>query len=178
MNRYKLRIYNTLRLLPAVFPIVAGCAAGPSPLAATGSSAQPDVDSPSVAPPADDSVVAVLFVNETTAVVETRFYATNDPIEPTADALFVPANLFTEDVGVAGLGLLDRESFDAIEFRCTENLVLGVAGGVFLDPDLGTELGEGTPRIVQEGLVFDCGAVITFTYKAEGDGYTVVVDHE
>ena len=55
---------------------------------------------------------------------------------------------------------------------------MGVAGGVFLDAELGTELGVGTPRVVQEGLVFDCGAVITFTYKIEGARYTAVVDLE
>jgi len=178
MKRRNLLFDNMLRLLVAACPFVAGCATGPYLLDGNGSSTEEEGDLPSAVLPPDKSVVDVQFVNETAAVVETQFYATNDPVEPTAEALFVPANLFMEDVGVAGLGLLNPESFDAIAFECTENLVLGVAGGAFLDPDLGTELGVGPPRIVQEGLVFDCGAMVTFTYKIEGDGYTVVVDLE
>ncbi|UCG16972.1 MAG: hypothetical protein JSV19_02845, partial [Phycisphaerales bacterium] len=71
MNRHKLFIYNVLRLFVAAFPVLAGCALDPSLLAGNESSTEPDGD-PSPDPlPADTSVVAVQFVNETAAAVET-----------------------------------------------------------------------------------------------------------
>jgi len=174
MNRHNLLYSMILSLILIAFP---GCTATVRP--GGGSDAGADgTDHPPVDPPADATTVVVQLVNETTVVVETQFYAAANLTNPSPADLFVPENLMTNGVGVASTGLLIPRTADDVEIPCTQNLVLGVAGGRFLDPDLGTEIGQGTRRIVPAGWVFDCGAVIVFTYKGESIGYSVDVNLE
>ncbi len=178
MKRRTVRI----RALTGVFVTsvaLAGCSAGPASEGAQGPSdnANSPGDNANSTVPGDASVL-VRFMNETNAVVEAQFHATLDAIGGSAESLFVPQNLVTDDIGVAGTGLLIPRSADTIEWHCSDGLVVGVAGGRFLDPDSGAELGAGTSRIIQQGLVFDCGAAITFTYQETGYGFTVSVSHE
>jgi hypothetical protein len=180
MNARNLCFRMVLRLAIAGTAALAGCAAR---FEAPGSESTANRNSPVTNPPAtDDSMVRVRFRNETTAVVETQFYATNESVATIPDDLFVPANLVTvtEDggIGVAGSGLLPPGTSDAIDFPCTDNLLLGTTGGRFQDAERGTDLGEGPRRWLEEGAVFDCGATITFTYKEEGDGFTVAVSQD
>ncbi|MBN1513003.1 MAG: hypothetical protein JXB13_13390 [Phycisphaerae bacterium] len=168
--------------LAGVFAIIAaltGCAAGPAPEGAQGPPTNgntPGENTNSSLP--GDASVLVRFVNETNSVVEVQFHATLDDIGSSEESLFAPQYLVIDGIGVAGTGLLIPRSADTIEWHCSDGLVIGVAGGRFLDPDSGAELGTGTPRMVQQGLVFDCGATITFTYQETGYGYTVSVSHE
>jgi len=67
------------------------------------------------------------------------------------------------------------QSTDSVEVPCVDGMVVATTGGVFRDPDTGEELGTGNQRILQQGLVFDCEAEITFVYRLEGDVYEVVV---
>ncbi len=161
-----------LLLVLATVGLGGGCETGVAPLAGSGAGA------PVPATADDESLVRVSFVNETDTVVETQFYVLPQGAGATVDQLMLPNNLVTEGVGVAGTGLLIPLTADHIEVACEDGLTLGVAGGRFLDPDTGEERGRGPARVVQQGLVFDCGAEIVFTYKAQGGGYTVVVDHQ
>ena len=179
MNARKFFIGNGLLIILAVVVGVAGCTVAPR--GATDDAADEGTETPAPTPVgggADLNTVLVRFVNATSAVVETQFYTTNDPVENVPDDLFQPANLITVGVGVAGRGLLIPLSADTIEIPCTEDLLLGTTGGRFQDPDLGTELGTGPARWLEEGAVFDCGASIEFTYAEEGDEFTVDVTHE
>ena len=164
-------------MLLSVLAVIGGCRATVTPGDGSGSGGDGS-NAPPVEPPADATTVVVQLVNETTAVVETQFYAAANLTNPSPADLFVPENLMTNGVGVASTGLLIPRTADDVEIPCTQNLVLGVAGGRFLDPDLGTEIGQGTRRIVPAGWVFDCGAVIVFTYKGESIGYSVDVNLE
>jgi hypothetical protein len=180
MNARNLRCRRVLRLLIAAGAALAGCAATFQP---SNSPSAANRNSSVTNPPAtDDSEVRVRFRNETTAAVETQFYATNEPVATIPDDLFVPANLVTvtadAGIGVAGRGLLTPNSSDSINLPCTENLLLGTTGGRFQDAEQGTDLGQGPRRWLQAGAVFDCGATITFTYKQEGDGFTVAVSQD
>ncbi len=176
--------HHTLRICgwTSVFVIAAalgGCAAPPPSDGTHGPSDNSNSagDNTNGSLPGDASVL-VRFVNETDVVVEAQFHATFDDIGGSVESLFVPAYLVVDDIGVAGTGLLIPKSADTIKWHCSDGLIVGVAGGRFLDPNSGAELGTGTPRILQQGLVFDCGATITFTYQQTGYGFTVSVSHE
>jgi len=119
-----------------------------------------------------DSVL-VAFVNLTSVDVDTEFYASNEEMADVEAELFVPANRIQVGIGVAGTGILLSGTDDSIEVPCTDDLVLGTTGGTFKDPDLGTSLGTGDVRILSEGLVFDCGATLTFTYSEDNGVFTV-----
>lgn len=119
-----------------------------------------------------DSVL-VAFVNLTSVDVDTEFYVANEPLDDVEAELFVPANRIQVGIGVAGTGILLSGTADAIDVPCSDDLVLGTTGGTFKDPDLGTSLGTGDMRILMEGLVFDCGDTLTFTYAEEGGEFTV-----
>jgi hypothetical protein len=157
--------------------IGSGCnVAGAGP-ATVGGGDGPGAEAPRSAGQVDPSMIRVVFVNETGAVVDTQFYVSANAGGDDADSLFVPANRVTDRIGVAGTGLLIPLVSDRLELVCATGMQLGVDGGRFLDRDTGEELGVGTRRVVEQGLVFDCGAEIVFTYKSVGEDFTVAVDH-
>lgn len=117
--------------------------------------------------------VTVRLANLTDAAVETSLYvSTNSLADPVAE-LFVPANLFTDRVGVAATGLIPPLDVDTIELDCGDELVVGTSEARFLDQETGDPLGTGNRRIVELDLVFDCGDQITFIYDREGNEYFV-----
>lgn len=150
--------------------VLAGC--GVSIGSPNGSGGGGDDDDRQSGDVAADTVL-VAFANSTSIDVDTEFYASNEPMTDVEAELFVPANRIQVGIGVAGTGILLAGTADAIEVSCSDNLVLGTTGGTFKDPDLGTALGMGDMRILSEGLVFDCGDVLTFTYSQDGDDYSV-----
>jgi hypothetical protein len=154
-----------------------GCATTATPSADAEPGTEPDPQTPSGDPASDDNRVSVVLVNETQNVIDAQLYATSEPIDPDPEFLFVPEFALTDNVGVAGTGLLIPLSADTIQIDCAPDLLIGVNGGRFLDRDTGEELGTGSIRVVQQGLVFDCGATITFTYKESERQYSVIVDH-
>lgn len=116
--------------------------------------------------------VTIRFENATTmAAVDVEFYATNDEIDTLPDDLFVSGNLFKENIGVAGSGLIQPLMFDQIEFPCTNDLVIGTTGGTFLDNESGEDLGTGTQIVAQETLLGLCGGTVTLLYFREGSEY-------
>ena len=130
-----------------------------------------------VEPPSLDSV-RVEFRNLSTTAVDTQFYTTEDPTALLPDDLLVPDNLRQSGIGVAGTGILGPFHIDQVELSCSENLVLGTAGGEFLDADLGTVLGQGPVRFMQTGFQFDCGVTLVFEYSQTTGGYTVILFQE
>ena len=123
--------------------------------------------------PGPGPVVTLRLANLTEAAVEAEIYISTNAAHNTTETLFVEENLFTEGIGLAATGLLAPLSTDAAEMACTNGMVLGTAGGTFCDPQTGAELGAGAPRILQQGLVFDCNAEITLVYSFENGAYRV-----
>jgi hypothetical protein len=124
----------------------------------------------------DDDTVILRIQNSTRAAVRPQIYVGTNGADATADNLFVPENIYTNGVGLAGSGLMAPVSADDVEVPCFADLVIGTPGGEFLDDETGESLGSGPRRILQQGLVFDCGAEITLTFRETEDGYTTTVE--
>jgi len=125
--------------------------------------------------PTPDAVI-VRFRNLTLSdAVNVEFYATNDPLETIPDDLFAPENLVTASIGVAGTGIVQPRTEDAIAFPCTADLTLGTAGGSFADNESGEPRGLGNPRWAQEGPLALCGAVVTFQFSGSGTNFTTIL---
>ncbi len=123
-----------------------------------------------------DDVVAVAFRNLTTTdAVNVEFYATSDPLVALPDGLFLPGNLVSAHIGVAGTGIVRPLSNDVIEFPCDENLVIGTLGGTFSDDESGEFRGTGERRWAEAGPLGLCGNVVTFEFASEGGTFTTNV---
>ncbi len=125
-------------------------------------------------PPGMDEV-QIEFRNLSSTAVDTQFYLTNEPVEELPEELLVPDNVRRPGIGVGGTGIIGPGTLDSIKVPCSEELVVGTAGGEFLDADLGTPLGNGPVRFLQAGYQFDCGATIVFQYGETFGEYTVDV---
>ena len=125
--------------------------------------------------PTASSSVRVVLINATEAALETEFFVSSSPLTDPATDLFSGANLFITGIGLAGTGLLAPGEADSADVPCTDDLTIGTRGGKFLDAETGDDLGTGTTRVLQAGLVFDCGDDISFAYRLDGDQYTVEV---
>ena len=130
---------------------------------------------PAAAEPTGLDSLRVEFRNLSATAVDTQFYTTDDPAALLPDDLLVPDNLRRSGIGVAGTGILGPFSVDEVELGCSEDLVVGTAGGEFLDADLGTPLGQGPVRFMQAGFQFDCGASLVLEYSQTTGGYTVTL---
>ena len=122
--------------------------------------------------PDDQQIVALRLANLTDAAVDVEIYVSTNGEHNTAETLFVEENLYTDGIGLAATGLLAPESADSVEIDCTEGMVIGTTGGTFYDVETGDELGVGSARILQHGLVFDCAARITLVFREENGEYT------
>lgn len=123
----------------------------------------------------DDQVVLHLQ-NATRAAVRPDLYVGTNGSDATADNLFAPENIFTNGVGLAGSGLMAPVSSDDVRIDCASGLVIGTPGGEFIDDETGESLGTGPSRILVQGLVFDCGAEITLTFRQTENGFTTTVE--
>ena len=129
-------------------------------------------------PPSNDdqTKVTLRFVNLAADVgVDLEFYATNEPLDAVPDDLFVEENLVTEGLGFLGSGTLGPEWEDSIDFPCSEDLTIGTRGGTFRDAETNEELGVGVMRWATDRQMGLCGAVATFTFRPEGDGFTTAL---
>lgn len=126
--------------------------------------------------PVPQRFVTIRFANLSfTEAVHVDFYATNVPILNLPEELFVPANIITASVGVAGTGVVEARSTDEIKFPCTVNLSLGTTGGRFIDNESGEAKGLGTARWLQEGPLAVCDGVVIFAYRSETTGFDTTV---
>ena len=127
-------------------------------------------------PPSQDplplNVVQIEFRNLSAAAVDVQFHAADVSTNGLPDALFVPANRQTDGIGNAATGILTAGESDQIAYPCSDTLAVGTLGGQFLDPNLGSPLGQGPPRFVQSRYQFDCGANLVFEYNQTTGGYT------
>lgn len=128
--------------------------------------------------PPPEKIVTVQLANLTDAAVETSLYVSTNALADPATELFVPKNLFTKRVGVAATGLIPPLDVDTVEIECGDELTIGTSDARFLDQETGDELGQGNRRIIQLGLVFDCGDAITFIYDRENGAYFVDLNIE
>jgi hypothetical protein len=130
---------------------------------------EPTADQQNVLSPDE---VLVRFRNHLTSeAVDVQFYATNEPLGMVPDDLFVEANLVTRSIGLAGRGIIEPRTQDAITFPCTSNLTIGTLGGAFADAETGDALGQGVPRWAQEEPLGLCGTEIAFEFMPGTDGY-------
>jgi len=121
-------------------------------------------------------VITIRFRNLTAReAVNVEFHATNSELAVVPDDLFTPANLINASVGVAGTGIVQPVNVDIIEYRCTDTLTIGTAGGEFLDNESGEFRGRGAPRWLQEGPLALCGSVVTFEFLGDGGSFMTVV---
>ena len=103
--------------------------------------------------------------------VDVQFYVADTALSNLPDDLFLPENLVTASIGVAGTGIVQPQKDDVIELPCTDNLTIGTQGGRFTDNETGEPRGTGAPRWVQEGPVELCGSIVSFEFSAgESDG--------
>lgn len=131
-------------------------------------------------PTAPDTVLVVFRNLSITDAVQVNFYAALDPLSNLPDDLFVPANLNTAGVGVAGTGIVQPAQFDFLrDFPCTDDLVIGTSGGQFLDNDTGEVRGTSAARWVEASSVGFCGAAVTFTFSVEDGEFrtSIAIDH-
>jgi len=125
--------------------------------------------------PAPDQGIVLRLANLTDAAVDTELFMTTNATSNAMAELFVEENRLIDGVGIAATGLLAPLSSDEIALPCTEELTIGTSGGRFLDQETGEVLGTGTVRILQRGLVLDCGDEISLLYHRDGETYAVDV---
>lgn len=155
--------------LGATAALLTGCSATPTP---------PDDGN---GDPQGEETVLVVFRNLSgSQAVQVNFHATGEPLAVIPDDLFVPGNLYTTGVGVAGTGIVQPSQFDFVrDFPCSPSLILGTSGGDFLDNDTGEVLGASPPRWIEASAVGFCGGAVTFTFSSEdGEFFTSIsIDH-
>jgi hypothetical protein len=128
--------------------------------------------------PLPDQGVLLRLANLTDLAVETGIHISSNGAAATTETLFVPELLVTEGVGLAATGVMAPQTTDVVNLDCGTDMVVGTTGGLFRDVETGEMIGSGTPRILQEGLVFDCGATITLVYREEESAFSVTVTLE
>ncbi len=157
-------------LLAGVLVMAAGCEVTLSPNDNTNGN-----DNSGPEQPVPEASIVLRLANLTDVAVETEIYLSTNGLDVDSNSLFVPEHRVTEGVGLAATGVLAPDSTDVVDLACGEGVVVGTAGGLFRDVETGEVLGRGTPRILQEGLVFDCGATITLVYREEDGTFSVNV---
>jgi len=124
-----------------------------------------------------DQVVTIAFRNlATTEAVNVEFHTATAPLASLPDDLFVEQNSVTINIGIAGTGLLFPGATDILELPCNANLIIGTAGGKFLDNETGELLGRGQPRWLDATSVGLCGAIVGFTFEPVGDTFVTNVE--
>ena len=124
------------------------------------------------------NVVQIEFQNLSSVAVDTQFYAAEATSNGLPDGLFVPENLIRTEIGNAATGILSAGESDRIAYPCSDTLAIGTVGGEFLDPNLGSPLGQGPIRFAQSRYQFDCGATLIFEYNHTTGGYTTHIFEE
>ena len=123
-----------------------------------------------------EDIVVVIFRNlAVVEAVDVEFYSTTDPVENLPDDLFAEENLISANIGVAGTGIVRPLTNDWIELPCTENLILGTAGGTFSDNDSGEVRGTGNTRWARAAALGLCGTVVTFVFAGDGETFSTTV---
>ncbi len=113
----------------------------------------------------EEKTTVTIRVKNTTFVlgVAPQVYATPDAVvDPNAD-LFVGANRLFQTINF-GSGILPHGYTESVELDCADARVIGTLGGRFYKQD-GTVVGDGQTVILTQGLQFNCGDTLTFTYK-------------
>jgi hypothetical protein len=153
-------------VLSAVAGALAGCSGG----------VMPELVQPGDTVQVPEDMVAIRFANLTIAeAVDVQFYASDGPLDDLPDDLFVPANLVTTNIGVAGTGIIQPWREDFTLLPCTPGFTIGTRGGAFLDDESGEPRGVGTARWAQDGPLGLCGSVVTFEYAGRDGEFTTAL---
>ena len=81
--------------------------------------------------------VAVILANTSDFALDVQFHLSTDPGVVSQTALFAAGNAFRDGIGFLSLGILAPGETIARLFDCTDSLILGTAGGEFLDDESG-----------------------------------------
>lgn len=124
-----------------------------------------------VGPTGLEDGVAVVLVNTSDFALDVQFHVATDPEAITEAALFASDNAFLDGIGFLSLGILAPGETIARLFDCTGALILGTAGGAFLDDESGESIAEGsTVRFAALGPQFACGSLLTFEFIVDDEG--------
>lgn len=157
-------------LLTAVVSSAAGTLAGCSV------GVMPELVQPGETVQVPEDMVGIRFTNLTiTEAVDVQFYASDGPLDDLPDGLFVPGNLVTANIGVAGTGIIQPWREDSTLLPCTPGFTIGTRGGAFADNESGEPRGLGTARWAQEGPLGLCGSVVTFEYAGRDGEFTTTL---
>jgi len=107
--------------------------------------------------------------------VDVQFHVSNDPVDALPDGLFVAHNAVATGIGIAGTGILEPLREDSLELPCADGLVLGTAGGAFLDNESGELRGSGAARWVEDAPIGLCGRSVLFEFVNEFGTFTTRV---
>ncbi|MCA9242553.1 MAG: hypothetical protein KDA32_01260 [Phycisphaerales bacterium] len=122
----------------------------------------------------DPGTVTIRVLNRTNTTLDPEIYVAGSAV--TVSQLFSSSRKYTE-FGVGTLGLLGPFGSDSFTLTCAEARVLGTKGGAFGD-NLNNPDGTGRQIVLTQELVFDCGAVITFSFERSGGGFTTTFEVE
>ena len=120
--------------------------------------------------------VVVRFVNLTQGeAVDVEFFASPTSPGVLPDDLFQEANRLVTSIGVAGTGIVEPQTQDAIALPCVDGLVLGTRGGRFVEVESGEPRGAGVQRWLAQTPLGLCGGMVSFEFGKVGDSFTTVV---
>jgi len=122
----------------------------------------------------DSTVVRLRFRNlSTDNAVDVKFFVSPQALANLPDDLLVDANRLTENIGLAGSGLLAPGEVDAITLACGESLIVGTRGGDFRDAESGASAGQGPVRFAVQGAQFACGDTVVYSFDDSGGTFRV-----
>lgn len=120
--------------------------------------------------------VVVRFVNLTQGeAVDVEFFASPTTLGVLPDDLFQESNRLVTSIGVAGTGIVEPQTQDAIALPCVDGMVLGTRGGRFVEVESGEPRGTGVPRWLAQAPLGLCGGMVSFEFGKVGDSFTTVV---
>ena len=120
--------------------------------------------------------VVVRFVNLTEGeAVDVEFYASPTTPGVLPDDLFQESHRIVTSIGVAGTGIVEPQTQDAIALPCVDGLVLGTRGGRFVEVESGEPRGAGVSRWLAQVPLGLCGGMVSFEFGKTGDAFTTVV---
>lgn len=166
MNRSRSAVNVIIGLIVALSIGISGCSVSFDPIGDTPS----DNGAPNNTPDPSDFVTVHLRNLTQTEAVDVEFYLTTDLLAVVPEDLFVETYRIRGGIGVAGTGIIVPLTEDVVEFPCVPGLLMGTAGGMFLDNESGELRGIGMPRWVAEEALGYCGGTVSFDFVPIGDG--------
>lgn len=166
----KLKLKRTICVLTVLHCAGCGGSASMGPVAVDAVDSMGTAAAP-VGPTGLEDGVAVVLANTSDFALDVQFHLAVDPEVVTQAALFTSGNAFSDGIGFLSMGILMPGDTVTRLFECTDALILGTAGGEFLDDETGEPIAQGSAvRFAALGPQFGCGSVVTFEFVVDDDG--------